>query len=124
MARILVVDDDEGVRLMLRVVMEKSGHEVVEAVNGHEAILAIRKQTPALVIMDIIMPEKEGLETILELRGSHPGLPVIAISGGGRIGSRSYLDDALKFGAAKVIPKPLDLDVLRQAVADLILAAG
>lgn len=122
MPRVMIVDDDEGVRLMLRILMEKLGHEVVEAENGHEAIKLIGKQIPALVILDIIMPEKEGLETILELRNAHPSLPIIAISGGGRIGSQSYLDDALKLGASKVFSKPFDLDDIRKAALELIRA--
>ena len=120
MARILVVDDDEGVRMMLRVLMEKSGYEVVEAGNGNEAVLSIQAHTPALVIMDIVMPEKEGLETILEVRQFQPDLPIIAISGGGRIGPAHYLDDAVKFGASKVFTKPLNLEDIRRAVTDLI----
>ena len=120
MAEILVVDDDEGVRLMLRTLLEKSGHSVIEASNGNEAVQTLQNHSPALVILDIIMPDKEGLETIMELRQSRPDLPIIAISGGGRIGPQAYLDDALKLGAAKVFTKPFVLDDIRQAVAELL----
>ena len=120
MAEILVVDDDEGVRLMLRTLLEKSGHSVIEASNGNEAVQTLQNHSPALVILDIIMPDKEGLETIMELRQSRPDLPIIAISGDGRIGPQAYLDDALKLGAAKVFTKPFVLDDIRQAVAELL----
>ncbi|MFC1673240.1 response regulator [Pseudomonadota bacterium] len=108
MARILVVDDEELVRFALCTILEDNGHEVEEAANGNEC-LEVLKKAPAfdIAIVDIFMPEKEGTETILELRRDYPDLKLIAISGGGQTGDLSYLKVAKTFGADMILPKPL-----------------
>ncbi len=85
MAKILVLDDEPSILLMIKKMLEKAGHEVEIALNGKEGMKLFEKNRPDLLITDIIMPEKEGLETIFELRKSCPELKIIAISGGGRI---------------------------------------
>jgi CheY-like chemotaxis protein len=84
-ARILVIDDDPAVRLSAKLALEDAGHRVEEAVNGEEGLKRMRANPADLVISDIFMPEKEGLETIDEIRRNHPQTRIIAISGGGRM---------------------------------------
>jgi DNA-binding NtrC family response regulator len=122
MARILVVDDDEQVRAMLRRTLEREGYEVEEAADGQVALDAHRRQAADLLIVDIVMPEKEGLETIFELRRDDPGVKVIAISGGGHLAPQGYLDTAARFGAQRTFAKPVDRDQLLTAIRELLEA--
>jgi CheY-like chemotaxis protein len=108
---ILVIDDDDQFRLMLRRVLEKEGYDVFEATNGKEGINAFRRLQTDLVITDIIMPEVEGVETILNLRKEFPDVKIAAISGGGRNAPDGYLVMAKKLGAEFVMEKPLDRKV-------------
>ena len=85
MQRILVIDDDPLVRRTMERLLQKSGYEVRLAVDGIEGLRAFRTQRPDLVITDIIMPQKEGLDTIRLLRTWSPDVKIIAISGGSRI---------------------------------------
>ena len=120
MARILVVDDDEQIRIMLEIVLSRDSHEVVTAENGAVAS-ARQSQRPAdVVIMDIIMPEKEGFETIIEFRRDYPETKIIAISGGGRLGSDQYLKLARTMVAHFIFEKPLSIMQLREAVDRLV----
>jgi DNA-binding response OmpR family regulator len=120
MAKILVFDDEPSILLMLKKMLEKEGHEVDLALNGRDGMELFEKNIPDLVITDIIMPEKEGLETILELRKKHPKLKIIAISGGGRIGPEGYLPSAKHLGANMVFQKPLIQKEFVKAVASLL----
>ncbi len=117
MARILVVDDDDSIREMLRAMLERDGHEVVDASNGVEAIALYRLTQVDVVITNILMPEKEGLETIRELREEFPDVKIIAMSGGGQLGTVSYLEVARAFGAIDTLPKPIERTRLREAIA-------
>ncbi len=110
MARILVIDDEELVRYTLRAILESADHEVVEAKDGNEGIASCKAHPADLVITDIIMPEKEGMETIIELRHAYPDVKIVAISGGGRIAGSDYLKLARKLGADEVMPKPFQMD--------------
>lgn len=107
MAKILVLDDEPSILLMIKKMLEKEGHEVDVALNGIEGMEIFEENKPDMVITDIIMPGKEGLETILELRKNYPELKIIAISGGGRIGPQGYLPSAKYLGADMVFQKPL-----------------
>jgi DNA-binding response OmpR family regulator len=120
MAKILVLDDEPAILLMIKKMLEKEGHEVDLALNGREGMELFEKNKPDLVITDIIMPEKEGLETILELRKKHPELKIIAISGGGRIGPQGYLPSAKYLGADLVFQKPLIQKEFVEAVSALL----
>jgi DNA-binding response OmpR family regulator len=124
MPRILLIDDDQTMRRALRIALEKSGHEVAEAGNGCEALVAYRLRPADLVIADLIMPEMEGVETIRALRKLRPELPIIAISGGGRGSPENYLHLAQQFGAAKTFAKPFDFGILDAAVTSLLGGAG
>ena len=96
MARILIIDDEDELRILLRQMLEHAGHEVTEAVNGAEGIELYERDTHELIITDIIMPEMEGVETMLALRRTDPELPIIAISGGGRLDATDFLTMAKK----------------------------
>jgi CheY-like chemotaxis protein len=78
LATILVVDDDDAVRMMLSEMLETASHDVLTAENGIQALNCLRKQVPDVVILDIIMPEKEGFETIVAIRHDYPNLKIIA----------------------------------------------
>jgi DNA-binding response OmpR family regulator len=120
MAKILVLDDEAAIVLMIKKMLEKAGHEVDMALNGRDGMILFEQNKPDLLITDIIMPEKEGLETIFELRQKYPDLKIIAISGGGRISPDGYLPGAKLLGADMVFPKPLDQKEFLQAVATLL----
>jgi DNA-binding response OmpR family regulator len=106
MASILLVEDDEQLRSMLRIVLDRAGHEVQEAGNGKEALEIYNRRPTDLIVTDIVMPDKEGLETIMEFRRSYPDVKIIAMSGGGRTGAQNYLQLAKKLGADHILTKP------------------
>lgn len=120
MGRIMIVEDDTAVRELLRNILERAGHTVVDARNGKEALTLYRKNPVDLVITNILMPEKEGLETIQELRREDADVKIIAVSGGGQIGPADYLDIARRFGAMRTFTKPFDRKELLRAVDDLL----
>ena len=120
MARILVIDDDDQIRTTLHQVLDLEGHEVVNASNGKEGIKLFEENGADLIITDILMPEKEGLETIMDLRKDFPDVKIIAISGGGQIDANSYLSMAKQFGALRTLPKPFELEELLDAVRELL----
>lgn len=117
---ILLVDDDEHVLAMLRTVLERAGYDVETAVDGEVALRLFDPDRHALVITDIVMPVKEGIETITELRRREPGLPIIAISGGGRIGPEDYLGWVRRCGVLHTFAKPVKRQVLLDAVNELL----
>jgi DNA-binding response OmpR family regulator len=120
MAKILVLDDEPSILLMIKKMLEKAGYEVSVALNGKEGMKIFEKDRHDLVITDIIMPEKEGLETIFELRRLYPQVKIIAISGGGRISPDGYLPGAKLLGADMVFSKPLVQKDFLNAVATLL----
>lgn len=123
MARVLVVDDNDCVRKMLCEALEHCGHQVVDAANGVQAIAQFSEGAFDLVISDIVMPEKEGLETIIELRGIDPNVAILAISGGGSFAPDSYLESAIMLGADRSLSKPFTVNQLVEAVDELVGAA-
>ncbi len=120
MARILIIDDEGELRAMLRQMLEHAGHEVTEAVNGAEGIEFYERDKHDMIITDIIMPEKEGVETILALRRADPELPIIAISGGGRLDATDFLTMAKKLGARHTLTKPFRREQLLEAVGECL----
>jgi DNA-binding NtrC family response regulator len=118
--RVLIIDDEESVRQTLRENLEICGFEVNEAADGEQGLAALESGVlPHVVITDIIMPRKEGLETIVSICKKFPGIKLIAISGGGRSKTMDFLQMAEKIGAHAVLPKPLDLDELEKTVRNL-----
>jgi len=120
MARIIIVDDDVQIRDMLRQMLERAGYEVVEAPNGKVALRLCREKPADLVITDLIMPEMEGVETIMKLRHDFPDVKIIAISGGGRAGLEEYLYSAEKLGALRTFTKPFNRKEIIAAVNELL----
>ena len=120
MAKIIVIDDEPYILLMLKKMLENEGYSIEIANNGKEGLEQIRRNPPDLVITDIVMPEKEGLEMIREVRSRYPEMKIIAISGGGRLDSGEYLEPARHFGAAKVLRKPFQKKDMVEAVKDLL----
>ncbi|MEW6304417.1 MAG: response regulator [Verrucomicrobiota bacterium] len=120
MATILVIDDDEQVRFLVQTMLRRAGHEVSLASNGNEGLAAYRANPTALVITDLIMPEKEGLETIQELKQAYPACKIIAMSGGMRQGTLDFLPVAKRLGADYVLPKPFNRSELLAAVAEVL----
>lgn len=109
---ILVIDDDAAVRNVVKRVLESEGYTVQVGENGLQGLELLKKITPRLVITDLIMPGKEGVELIVEIRKSYDDLKIIAISGGGRIGNMDFLAVARRLGADDVLAKPFDPDDL------------
>jgi YesN/AraC family two-component response regulator len=118
--RILIIDDDFHVRDMLERLLRRAGYDSQLAENGVEALKMHRENPVDLVITDIIMPEKEGLEIITEFRRDYPSVKLIAISGGGRIGPANYLKMAKLLGAERTFAKPVDTSQLLSAIEELL----
>lgn len=123
MACILIIEDDSQVRETLRLILQQNGHEVLEAANGREGICILQDQDCDLAIVDLFMPEKDGLETIIELSGSFPTLKTIAISGGGRMLLSDLLPLAKIFGALRTLDKPIRPEQLLAAVDELMIGS-
>lgn len=120
MARILVIDDDTMIRELLMYMLEGAGHEVALAADGNEGVSSYRRQPADVVITDLIMPGKEGIETIREILKEFPDAKIIAISGGGRVNPGGYLDLAQKLGAQRTLAKPVECKVLIDTVEELL----
>lgn len=117
---ILVIDDDETIRVLLRTILERAGYRVVDAPDGNKGIRRYQESPTDLVITDLIMPGKEGIETIRELRKKFPHVKIIAVSGGGRIGPESYLKMAKGVGALRTLRKPFDRMTLLKTVEEVM----
>ena len=120
MAKILIIDDDPSILTMLKRMLEKAGYEVDTAGNGSEGLKKIESCPPDLLVTDIVMPEKEGLELISYLREKNPKLKIAAITGGGRFHCEGYLTSAKLLGADLIFQKPLVHKEFVQAITDLI----
>lgn len=122
MATILVIDDDDLVRKTIVFALTAAGHEVLEAANGIEGVELFKSRSVDLTICDIIMPEKEGLDTIMTLRRVNPQAKIIAVSGGGRVGNLDFLPHATKLGAMEALAKPFAPRHLLQLVEKCLAA--
>ena len=121
MKRILVIDDDRAVRMCILGNLEAAGYTVFEADNGNTGIAIFRSNPVDLVIVDLFMPEKEGIETIIELRKGFPDLKILAISGGiPGYGPDHFLNIAQKLGADGALDKPFTMQHLLSVVGDLL----
>lgn len=120
MARILVIDDESAIRGFLRQILERAGYIVSEAANGREAQKVFSTEPADLIISDIIMPEKEGLETIMDFKRNYPSVKIIGISGGGKSSPEDYLKIASRFGAHKTFSKPFERNEILAAVRELL----
>lgn len=121
MAKILVVDDEPSLRTMLTHMLEQDNHEVVVAEDGEQGLSLYRENLPDLVISDLVMPNKNGIDMILELKKEYPELRLIAISGGGGItGAFDYLPTAKLVGANAILKKPFGIKELRKSLHDIL----
>jgi DNA-binding response OmpR family regulator len=122
MSTILIIDDDAQLNLMLKSALELKGYSVDTACNGKKAKSLYQKNTYDVIITDIIMPEGDGFEVVLDLRRMGMSDRTIAISGGGRTSAEDYLATAQHFDVAAIFSKPLDLQQLRNKVDEIIKA--
>jgi DNA-binding NtrC family response regulator len=115
--RIMVVDDDAGIRRSLHMLLSRAGHEVLQAADGSEAIKLWRNGGADLVITDLHMPNKDGIQTILELLTHTPGIPIIAMSGGGQTKRLDLLGNVTLLGSVLTIEKPFTLAEMMSVVS-------
>ena len=120
MSRILIIDDDRFVRTSIRAVLESAGYEIQDTGDADTGIAAQKEQPFDLAIIDLIMPQKEGLETIRELKAEFPELPIIAISGGGEIVRKNFIEAAQLFGAGATLEKPFGGEELLSTIEALL----
>ncbi len=120
MGNVLLIEDDNDYRELLKIALEKANYTVTEASNGLNGCRMFKKDFHQLVITDIFMPEKEGIETILEIKELDPEVKIIAISGGGQTGAIDMLSFAGDLGADAIMTKPIDLKNLISKVEELV----
>ena len=116
MALVLVVDDEEDIREILREALERAWHQVLTAKDGRDALLVYNAQHPAVVITDILMPRRSGIDVVLELNRQSPRPKVIAISG---VTGKSFLEAAHEVSVARSFVKPFDVREIVRAVNEL-----
>lgn len=121
MAKILVIEDDVLVQRTIERILKKADHDVQLAANGLEGLRAFRTLYPDIVVTDIVMPVKEGLDTIQILRDWSPEARIVAISGGGRLANKDYLAKAAELGANAVLAKPFDPEELLAAITQCLV---
>ena len=123
MAVLLVIDDDAGMRKLMVRTLSNGNHLVIEAENGREGLKLMDQHKPDVVITDILMPQKEGIETIREVQERAPNTRIIAVSGGGMSHNLMFLDVARAFGADAVLAKPFRpaqlVDMVEQVLGGL-----
>ena len=121
MARILLIEDDDKFRILVRKMLERAGYnDIAEAANGKIGLKLFRQNPFDLVITDIIMPDKDGIEMITELTRDYPRIKIIAMSGGGRIAPQGYLQMAKNLGAYRTLAKPFTHSKLIDAVQEFL----
>ncbi|NMW22416.1 MAG: response regulator [Chlorobiaceae bacterium] len=105
--KILVIDDDAAVRKFITTILKRENHTVFDADNGKNGLLLLQEQKDiSVMITDLVMPEKEGIETIIDVKKQYPAIKIIAISGGGQVGAENYLVLADALGAHTTLKKP------------------
>lgn len=123
MPSVLVVDDEEQVRQLIRITFEQSGYQVLEASNGKAALEQYRLTPTDLVIIDILMPDQDGLESISMIRHESPNVKIIAMTGSNdMIGILNFLDVAKMLGAHRTLQKPFEMKELLNAAQSILKA--
>ena len=120
MKRILVIDDEKEARRLLRSLLEREGYSVMEAKNGEEGVNLFRADPCDMIITDLVMPVKDGLKTILDVRALAPKVPVLAISGGGSIAKERYLSTASFIEYVETLAKPFSREELLKQVRRML----
>ena len=124
MFNILIIEDDDLVQNMISSVLRKNGYQVSSASNGVEGVEKVRSGNPDLAITDILMPDKEGIQTIVEIKQMRPDIKIIAMSSGGQAKNMSFLNMAKKVGAEYVLQKPFKPSELINIINKLLNAKG
>lgn len=119
-ATILIIEDDPAVRRMMVRILAQAKYEIIEAGNGEEGLKMFLAHRPDIIITDLLMPEKEGIETIREIRRTAPTVPILAASGGGDTRNMMFLDLAKALGADEVLSKPFRAEELITTVARML----
>jgi len=117
---VLVVDDDVMVLQAVVILLEDRGFNVLAAVDGVQGLHEYRKHRPDVILTDIIMPQKEGISLIRDLRREFPEAKIVAMSGGGRVGNSDYITIAKALGADTALSKPFDEDQLIETLRALL----
>ncbi len=120
MKKILVVDDDDLIRDLIYEILEPNGYQILLADNGNKALEILDQEEVDLIITDIIMPDKEGIETIIDIKKKLPRAKIIAMSGGGQLDANSYLSIAKKLGVKATITKPFDPAKLIRTIEEVL----
>jgi CheY-like chemotaxis protein len=118
--RVLIIDDDPQFLRMLRRMLAGAGYDVIEATDGRVGLKQFAEHRPALVITDILMPDGDGIETIIAIRKQRPEQKILAISGAGPVGKTSFLAIAQQLGAEAVLTKPFRAEEFVAAVRSLV----
>lgn len=118
--RILVVDDEDDVRELVCRMLEQDGYEAVPAAGGRQALERLGMLAPDLVITDVVMPEVDGFEVLLKLKGLAPAVSTLVMSGGGRLAPEFYLETARRFGVSAVLRKPFTRAEMLDAVHQIL----
>lgn len=116
MVKILLIDDDPHLQMTLKIGLTRSGYDVLVAGDGEQGLKLLRDNRIDILITDIMMPGKEGIETIIDVRKLYPDIKILAISGGGQSGNITFLNMAKKFGAAGTLAKPFTVKALSDCV--------
>ena len=119
-SRILIIDDDADIRRLLKAALEKQQHVVIEADNGSDGLRRWREGKPELVITDLVMPGKDGLDTLFEMVNLDPGVKVIAMTGGSWREAVDRLHDARLFGAVRTVAKPFTLSEMLRVIGEVL----
>ena len=121
MANILIIDDDASIRALLYAILEDENHELREAEDGRKGLSMFKEEPADLVITDVLMPEKDGVELIMELKEIDPGTKIIAMSGGGRgLDATFNLRMAQDFGAQRLMVKPFSSSEALEAIQSVL----
>ena len=120
MSTILVIDDDDLVRDTLVRMLERAGFQAVSARNGREGLAQFHSHPPDLIVTDIIMPDFDGIETVMAFKRTAPAVPIIAVSGGGRTHTMQFLEAAQRLGADMILSKPFKQAELVSAITQLL----
>ncbi len=120
MAKILLIDDERAMRQIIFKTLEGAGHAVRQAENGKAGLALFNSHTFELVITDVFMPDKDGIETIREIKAQAPATRILAVSGGGRAGATEFLGLAKLFGADMILQKPFRIHSLLDTVEQLL----
>lgn len=120
MKRILVIDDDPIMRETIKDILQYEDYYVVDAADGREGMALLQKETFDMIVTDVLMPEKDGIEVIMEAKKRQPKIQIVAISGGGYISAENYLKMAGDLGASATVVKPFDIDLFIDKVNSLL----